>query len=88
MLLESKLNVKLKTSRFIPGIMIVIAIVIKTHIEKKKKTNQKLLGLIIDGCYKVAPAQFPGKIAFSYSSSSVLTYCAGTLRGSFYSGKG
>ena len=86
MLLESKLNVKLKTSRFIPGIMIVIAIVIKTHIDKKKK--KKLLGLIIDGCYKVAPAQFPGKIAFSYSSSSVLTCCAGTLRGSFYSGKG
>ena len=87
MLLESKLNVKLKTSRFIPGIMIVIAIVIKTHIDKKKK-QKKLLGLIIDGCYKVAPAQFPGKIAFSYSSSSVLTCCAGTLRGSFYSGKG
>ena len=87
MLLESKLNVKLKTSWFIPGIMIVIAIVIKTHIDKKKK-QKKLLGLIIDGCYKVAPAQFPGKIAFSYSSSSVLTYCAGTLRGSFYSGKG
>ena len=40
MLLESKLNVKLKTSRFIPGIMIVIAIVIKTHIDKKKKNKK------------------------------------------------